>query len=56
VEVVQHLFVVRGRPKFIRSDNGPEFVADVVYKWLAQAEIARLFIANGSPSENGYVE
>lgn len=50
VEVLQYLFAVRGGPKYIRSDNGPEFVADVVRKWLAQAEVETLFIAKGSQS------
>ena len=56
VDVLRYLFAVRGRPKHIRSDNGPEFVAKLVRDWLAQAEVATLFIAKGSPWENGYVE
>ena len=54
--VLQYLFAVRGRPEHIRSDNGPEFVAKAVRRWLAQAEVGTLFIAKGSPWENGYVE
>ncbi len=54
--VLQYLFVVRGRPAHIRSDNGPEFVAKAVRRWLAQAEVGTLFIAKGSPWENGYVQ
>ncbi len=45
-----------GIPQFIRSDNGPEFVAKEVRKWLSQADVQTLFIAPGSPWENGYVE
>ena len=56
VEVLQFLFAVRGVPKFIRSDNGPEFVAKELCKWLNQADVETLFIAPGSPWENGYVE
>lgn len=56
VDVLRYLFAVRCRPRFIRSDNGPEFVADAVRKWLNQAEIGPLYIAKGSPWENGYVE
>ncbi len=56
VEVLQYLFAVRGRPQFIRSDNGPEFVAKEIRRWLDQAEVQTLFIAKGSPWENGYVE
>jgi putative transposase len=56
VEVLRFLFAVRGVPKFIRSDNGPEFVAKELCKWLDQADVTTLFIAPGSPWENGYVE
>ena len=56
VDVLCYLFAVRGRPKFIRSDNGPEFVAKLVRDWLSQAKVGTLFIAKGSPWENGYVE
>jgi len=61
--VLQYLFAVRGRPEHIRSRptlrvgaRGPEFVAKAVRRWLAQAEVGTLFIAKGSPWENGYVE
>ena len=56
VNVLQYLFAVRGTPEHLRSDNGPEFVAKVVRKWLSQAGVTTLFIAKGSPWENGYVE
>jgi putative transposase len=56
VEVLQYLFSVRGRPEHLRSDNGPEFVAQAVCRWLAQADVKTLFIAKRSPWENGYVE
>ena len=56
VEVLRYLFAVRGAPKYIRSDNGPEFVAKELNKWLKQANVQTLFIAPGSPWENGYVE
>ena len=56
VEVLRYLFAVRGTPKHIRSDNGPEFVAKELCKWLKQADVGTLFIAPGSPWENGYVE
>ena len=56
VEILQYLFAVRGRPEYIRSDNGPEFVAQRVRDWLDQADVETLFIAKGSPWENGYVE
>jgi len=56
VEVLQYVFAVRGRPEHLRSDNGPEFVAQAVRRWLDQAEVKTLFINKGSPWENGYVE
>ena len=46
---------MRGAPQFIHSDNGPEFVVKDLRKWLNQAEVETLFIAPGSPWENGYV-
>jgi putative transposase len=56
IGVLQYLFAVRGTPQHIRSDNGPEFVAKSVRRWLAQANVKTLFIAKGSPWENGYVK
>lgn len=50
------LFVDRGCPEHIRSDNGPEFVAKRLMKWLKTLEVKPLFIQPGSPWENGYVE
>ena len=47
------LFVERGPPGFIRSDNGPEFAATAVREWLAQVGVKTLFIEPGSPWENG---
>ena len=56
VTTLRYLFAVRGRPQHLRSDNGPEFVAKSVRRWLQQADVETLFIAKGSPWENGYVE
>ncbi len=50
------LFVRRGVPDHIRSDNGPEFTAKRVMDWLSRLEVKTLFIEPGSPWENGYVE
>jgi putative transposase len=50
------LFVSRGVPEHIRSDNGPEFTAKAVREWLARVGVRTLFIEPGSPWENGYVE
>jgi putative transposase len=56
VDVLKDLFVVRGVPAHIRSDNGPEFIAKAVRDWLAKAEVQTLYIEPGSPWENGVVE
>jgi transposase InsO family protein len=53
---LQYLFAVRGAPQHIRSDNGPEFIAKRVKKWLAEACVDTLYIQKASPWENGYVE
>ena len=50
------LFVEHGPPEHIRSDNGAEFTAKVVRKWLANLGVKTLFIEPGSPWENGYNE
>ena len=50
------LFVHRGIPEHIRSDNGPEFTAEAVRDWLGRLGVGTLFIEPGSPWENGYVE
>ncbi len=56
LEQLAALFVYRGTPAYLRSDNGPEFVAKAVREWLASVGVQTLFIEPGSPWENGYVE
>jgi putative transposase len=56
IGILQYLFAVRGTPQYLRSDNGPEFVAHAVRRLLDKAGVETLFIAKGSPWENGYVE
>jgi len=56
VRVLEWLFLTRGVPKHIRSDNGPEFVARAVCQWLEESGCQTLFINPGSPWENGYIE
>jgi transposase InsO family protein len=51
-----NLFVFRGIPEHIRSDNGSEFTAGAVRKWLNRLGVKTLFIEPGSPWENGYIE
>ena len=50
------LFIERGPPAHIRSDNGSEFIATAVQTWLGQIGVKTLYIAPGSPWENGYNE
>lgn len=56
LERLSDLFVRRGVPDYIRSDNGPEFTAKAVREWLERVGVKTLFIELGSPWENGYVE
>ena len=56
LERLGDLFVARGLPEFIRSDNGPEFTAGAVRAWLARLGVGTLFIEPGSPWENGTIE
>jgi transposase InsO family protein len=53
---LEQLFVSRGTPEFIRSDNGSEFTAHAVREWLGQVGVGTLYIEPASPWENGYVE
>jgi putative transposase len=50
------LFMHRGEPDYIRSDNGPEFIAKALKKWLAASGIKTLYIEPGAPWENAYSE
>ena len=56
LDCLGELFVSRGLPDYIRSDNGPEFTANAVRDWLQKLGVQTLFIEPGSPWENGYVE
>jgi putative transposase len=56
IEELFELFILRGIPEHIRSDNGPEFTARAVRKWLGRLGVKTLFIEPGSPWENGYIE
>lgn len=56
IEVLAELFLKRGVPKHIRSDNGSEFTASEVRAWFDKLNLKPLFITPGSPWENGYVE
>jgi len=56
IETLEWLFLTRGVAKYIRSDNGPEFIARAVCQWLENSGCQTLFINPGSPWENGYIE
>jgi putative transposase len=56
VATLAYLFEVRGVPRHIRSDNGPEFIAEAVKRWLKQSGVSTLYIEPGSPWENAYSE
>ena len=56
LERLTDLFVRRGVPDYIRSDNGAEFTAHAVRDWLERVGVKTLYIEPGSPWENGYIE
>jgi putative transposase len=56
IDVLAELFILRAVPGHIRSDNGPEFIAEAIRSYLARAGTGTLYIAPGSPWENAYVE
>ena len=56
IEVLSELFITRGLPKYIRSDNGPEFKSKVIRQWLKNLEVGQLFIEPGSAWINDYNE
>jgi putative transposase len=56
IDVLSVLFILRGVPGHIRSDNGPEFVAKAVRAWITGVGAKTAYIEPGSPWENGYVE
>ncbi len=56
IDVLSDLFILRGVPGHIRSDNGPEFIAQAVQDWIKAVGAKTAYIAPGSPWENGYVE
>jgi len=56
IATLAHLFEERGEPRYIRSDNGPEFVARALKRWLRASGVGPLYIEPGSPWENAYAE
>lgn len=56
VVTLSRLFTQRGEPDYIRSDNGPEFIAEALKQWLAISGVKTLYIEPGAPWENAYSE
>ena len=56
VRMLDALMAMYGVPEHLRCDNGPEFVCSAVRAWLSKAKVSALYIAPGSPWENGYAE
>jgi transposase InsO family protein len=56
IDVLSDLFILRGVPEHVRSDNGPEFVAKAVQEWIGAVGAKTAYIAPGSPWENGFIE
>lgn len=56
IATLEYLFAIRGAPEYLRSDNGPEFVAAAIQQWLKDSGVHTLYIAPGSPWENAYIE
>jgi transposase InsO family protein len=56
IDVLSDLFILRGVPGHVRSDNGPEFVAKAVQEWITAVGARTAYIAPGSPWENGFIE
>ena len=54
--LLSDLFILRGVPGHIRSDNGPEFIAKAVQDWIAAVGARTAYIERGSPWENGFIE
>ncbi len=56
IEAIVEVVKLRGMPNCFRSDNGPEFIAKALQAWLKRAKVGTLYVAPGSPWENGYAE
>jgi len=56
IDALTDLFILRGVPAYIRSDNGPEFIAQAVRDWIKAVGAKTAYIEPGSPWENGYCE
>ena len=53
IEVLSKLVSVHGAPRYLRSDNGPEFISRAILRWVTEAKIDTAFIDPGKPWQNG---
>ena len=56
LDTISNLFLTRGVPEYIRSDNGPEFTAKMLQKFIRDVGVKTVYITPGSPWENGFIE
>lgn len=56
IDMLSDLFILRGVPQHIRSDNGPEFIAKALQDWITAVGAKTAYITPGSPWENGFIE
>jgi transposase InsO family protein len=56
IDILSQVFLIRSVPRHIRSDNGPEFIAQAIRRYLETAKVNALYIEPGAPWENGYAE
>jgi putative transposase len=56
IQILEWLFLMRGVPSYLRSDNGPEFIAFALQQWLHDQHCHTLYIEPGSPWENPFIE
>ena len=56
IDTLTDLLAIRGVPRFIRSDNGPEFISKRVRNFLGSIDVETCYIEPGSPWQNGFVE
>jgi len=56
IEALDELFWEYGKPEYIRTDNGPEFISELLHRWTEEKGVKLIHINPGSPWENGYVE
>lgn len=54
--VLERVFATHGKPKFIRSDNGREFIAETMAAWLGEQGVTSAFVEKGSPQQNAFIE